>query len=328
MTTENVLGGDPNPGASVFIAGQLTLNGGTLYASTDVTIDDSWRGITLGAGGGTVSVDPLKTLTVKNVITGAGGLTKGYVDASDTGTLTLEAANTYLGATAVTIVELRLSGPSGALSSSSAVRVAGGATLAGTGTAAGSVETSGTVAPGGAGSMGTLRSGAQTWLGGGSCRWPIAGVSGSISGSLANITVDKSGFTNSLGTGSMALGTSTLAGGGMTLDIVYSGGNPTAVTVASFGATLRKGRVVATWTTASLGTMLGFDLYRRSLKTGKWLKINRSLIPAQFGKPAGATYSVVDRAAPVGRRLTYRLKEICTGGLIRWHGPYRVTPKR
>ena len=125
----------------------------------------------------------------------------------------------------------------------------------------------------------------------------------------------------------MALGTTTLAGGGMTLDIVF-GRDPTAVTVASFGAFVRSGSVVATWTTASPGTTLGFDLYRKSRTGGKWIKINRSLIAAQFGRPAGGAYSVVDRRAPAARRLTYRLKEISTGGSTRWHGPYRVVPGR
>jgi hypothetical protein len=103
---------------------------------------------------------------------------------------------------------------------------------------------------------------------------------------------------------------------------------PTAVTVASFGAKLRQGRVVAQWTTASLGASVGFHLYRKSLKTGEWRRVTRSLVPAQFGKPGGATYKVVDRGAPTNRRLTYRLKEVCSGGAVHWHGPYRVRPGR
>ena len=67
-------------------------------------------------------------------------------------------------------------------------------------------------------------------------------------------------------------------------------------------------------------------LYRRIPATGKWRRITRALVPAQFGRPGGATYRVVDRTAPTGRRLTYRLKEVCFGSETNWYGPYSVKP--
>ena len=91
---------------------------------------------------------------------------------------------------------------------------------------------------------------------------------------------------------------------------------------------MRNGHVVASWKTDSLGTTMGFNLYRKIPATGKWRKVNRTLIAAKFGKPAGATYAVVDRSAPKGKRLTYRLKEICRGDVVQWYGPFRVTPAR
>ena len=74
---------------------QLTLNGGTLLSTATFSIDDTNRGITLGAAGGTFEVSA-GTLTVAstNVITGTGGLTK-----TGTGQLTLSAVNTYTGPT-------------------------------------------------------------------------------------------------------------------------------------------------------------------------------------------------------------------------------------
>ena len=323
IANENALGGDPDPGASVFIPGQLTLNGGTLYASADVIIDDSWRGITLGVGGGTMSVDPLKALTVKNVITGAGGLTKGYVDASDTGVVSPGSATdptkvgtsksgseTWNGGGAYSVDMTNATGGSGV--GYDLIDFSGGLTIAATSGSPFAVMLNGT--------------GVSNFDIAGSYRWPIVKVSGSISGfESGKFTLITSGFPSNLGSGHFGLAVS---GDGTTLDITFGKGDPTAVTVASFGAYRRNGRVVAMWQTASLGTTLGFDLYRRSRTSGKWIKVNRSLIPAQFGRPAGGTYEVGDRQAPTACRLTYRLKEICAGGGMRWHGPCPVLAVR
>ena len=90
---ENRLGS--NPGA--FTADQLLLNGGTLRATNNVWIDDTNRGITLGASGVTFEVDATRTLTIPNIITGAGSLTK-----TGAGTLNLRAINnSYTGATII-----------------------------------------------------------------------------------------------------------------------------------------------------------------------------------------------------------------------------------
>ena len=69
---ESNLGANPTSLA----ADQLKLDGGTLQAGLDFTIGAANRGITLGAGGGTISVDSEKTLTITKVIAGTGNLTK------------------------------------------------------------------------------------------------------------------------------------------------------------------------------------------------------------------------------------------------------------
>ncbi len=108
------------PGAA--IAGSLTLNGGTLQATANMTLSSN-RGITLGAGGGTLDVSSSNTLTYGGIIAGAGSLTK-----ADSGTLVLSGANTYTGATNITGGTLTL-GVANAISTSSAVAIASGATL-------------------------------------------------------------------------------------------------------------------------------------------------------------------------------------------------------
>ena len=157
IDAENRLGG--NPGSPT--TDQLTLDGGTLNASANFTIDDSNRGVTLGAGGGTVSVDDGITLTIANEVGDASGgnaLTKVGL-----GTLTLATtAATYGGATTVSQGKLVVNSGT---ASGSAVSVASGATLAGTGNAAGTVTVNGNVAPGA--SPGTLSSGAENWNSGG-----------------------------------------------------------------------------------------------------------------------------------------------------------------
>ncbi|MDZ7619613.1 MAG: autotransporter-associated beta strand repeat-containing protein [Patescibacteria group bacterium] len=90
ISSEQNLGANPLSAT----ANQLTLAGGTLNATATFSLDDTHRGITLAAAGGTISVNSGSTLTVANVIAGAGNLT-----ASGTGTLALHAANTFTGTT-------------------------------------------------------------------------------------------------------------------------------------------------------------------------------------------------------------------------------------
>lgn len=90
ISSEQNLGNGPLS----FAADQLTLAGGTLNTTASFSLDDSTRGITLAAAGGTISVNGSTTLTVGNVIAGTGSLIQ-----SNTGTLAFTAANTYSGAT-------------------------------------------------------------------------------------------------------------------------------------------------------------------------------------------------------------------------------------
>jgi autotransporter-associated beta strand protein len=108
------------PGAVT--ANKLTLDNGTLQTTATMTLNSN-RGVTLGASGGTLDVNPITTLTYGGIIAGSGSLTK-----ADTGTLLLSGANTYTGATNVNAGTLQL-GAANSISSSSAVNVASGATF-------------------------------------------------------------------------------------------------------------------------------------------------------------------------------------------------------
>ncbi|HEV7406291.1 MAG TPA: autotransporter-associated beta strand repeat-containing protein [Chthoniobacteraceae bacterium] len=155
ITDESNLGNNP----ATFNSGQLTLNGGTLRGAANLTINDSNRGVTLGAAGGTFSPDSGSTLTVASVIAGTtatGGLTK-----SGNGLAIVTAANTYTGPTTVDTGELRVSGSV----SSTLVAVNTGATLSGAGTLSGSVAINdgGQLAPGAG--LGTMTVGALSLSG-------------------------------------------------------------------------------------------------------------------------------------------------------------------
>ena len=83
-----------NPGVPV--ADQLEIDGGTLAVTSDVVIDDSNRGVTLGAAGGTFEASAGSTLTIGNQVTGSGALAK-----AGSGDLVLAQANAYQGRTDV-----------------------------------------------------------------------------------------------------------------------------------------------------------------------------------------------------------------------------------
>jgi autotransporter-associated beta strand protein len=98
IAAESALGVVAGGGA----ADQLTLAGGTLLTTATMTIDDANRGITLAPAGGTFEVST-GVLTVANVIAGPGDLTK-----TGSGTLALNAANTFTGETVLSAGGLAL----------------------------------------------------------------------------------------------------------------------------------------------------------------------------------------------------------------------------
>ena len=87
------------------IADQLSLNGGTLAITTGFTMSTN-RGITLGAGGGTINVATSETLAYGGVIAGSGNA----LAKTGSGTLSLSGINAYTGTTTISAGTLRLNG--------------------------------------------------------------------------------------------------------------------------------------------------------------------------------------------------------------------------
>lgn len=142
IANEAALGSVAGGGA----ADQLTLAGGTLLVTGNMSIDDAGRGITLAPAGGGMEVNSGITLTVDVGITGQGDLTK-----SGAGTLRLNAANTYAGETIVSAGVLALGNVNAVQNSTVVASINNGVTFVAAGTNTyniGSLRGSGSIALG------------------------------------------------------------------------------------------------------------------------------------------------------------------------------------
>jgi hypothetical protein len=96
-------------------------------------------------------------------------------------------------------------------------------------------------------------------------------------------------------------------------------GPPTGVNVKSLRAVAARGKVTVGWRTASEAHVLGFNVYR-SAGAAK-VKINRTLVRAKLsGRPAGASYRLVDSNVRPGVAYTYRLQVVAVDGARLWGG--------
>ncbi len=97
----------------------------------------------------------------------------------------------------------------------------------------------------------------------------------------------------------------------------------TAVLVSDFGASRHGNRVVVQWSTASEVGTVGFDVLRLNDSTGKYAKVNSTLLPS-VGEEQGGTYRLVDEGAAAGQTYTYLLQEVEARGGTLTYGPYTV----
>ncbi|QIF00407.1 PEP-CTERM sorting domain-containing protein [Roseimicrobium sp. ORNL1] len=307
INSEGSLGGD----AALFNAAQLTLNGGILGIFGTTTIDDTNRGITLGSSGGTFDVETGFSLTVANVITGTGSLTK-----TGAGTLVLSAVNTYTGLTTVSAGILNVQSNNALGTADAGTVVASGTTLQVQGNidlGAEALTLSGTGVAGQAGALvnvsGTNTISGQLTLGanatiaslsgelnltstaavvGGSRTLTLTGAgNGSLSGGMdASVTsLTKSGTgTWTLNGANTYTGATTISGGTLTVGSAGSLGN-TAVTVQNTGTY----NVLGTTGTGAVSVQTGGTLSGTGTVGGAVTMANASTLSAGDSSVVGST---------------------------------------
>jgi len=215
-----VAGGTLDLNAASQAFSSITLTSGTLTSGTATTSG----AIAVQAG------------SVSAVLGGAGGLTKTGV-----GTVTLSAANAYLGATAVSAGGLVVNG---SLANAGGLSVAAGAWLSGTGSISNLSTVSGSLAPGGG--TGVMQLGSLTLNSSAATLIDIAGVS--RGGSYDGIDIlAGSGLTYG---GTLAFSFTTLLPENTTLNIFDFTGSSTG----NFAAITSSGSYASTWSSLGAGT--------------------------------------------------------------------------
>jgi len=100
----------------------------------------------------------------------------------------------------------------------------------------------------------------------------------------------------------------------------------TAVELQSFSAAARDSAVDLQWTTATELQNLGFHLYRAPDADGPFDRITAHLIPGLGSSPTGASYSYRDTGLTNGTPYFYLLEDVETTGRTERHGPVTATP--
>ena len=252
-------------------------------STKNLTVNGTISGLNAAATGVWISADTTTGLTTINgVISNGGATTYGVLGNASAGTVILNGANTYTGATSIT----------GTFSVASLNSVSGGAVSSNLGAPV--TVTDGTIAMGATTSTGTLK-----YTGTGETTDRVIDLAGTTGGAK----IDQSGtgllkFTSNLtasiaGAKTLTLLGSTAGTGQIAGAIVDSSGGATALTKTGTG----------TWTLSGLNTYTG-----ATTVTGGTLSIN-TLANTGFASAVGSNGTIILNA-PAGGSLTY------TGGAV------------
>lgn len=99
---------------------------------------------------------------------------------------------------------------------------------------------------------------------------------------------------------------------------------PTIVSLVSFTVETSPAGVTLAWETATEIDNAGFNIWRSESETGKFVRINEFMIPAEGGETWGAKYSFMDTNVPPGTNYYYKLEDVEFDGDSNFHGPISV----
>lgn len=70
---------------------------------------------------------------------------------------------------------------------------------------------------------------------------------------------------------------------------------------------------------------MGFNLWRRTASTGRYVRVNARLIPTRsFASASGGRYAFVDRRVQRGRTYSYKLELVTADNRRQWTSAVRV----
>lgn len=100
---------------------------------------------------------------------------------------------------------------------------------------------------------------------------------------------------------------------------------PTLIELDQFTAASHNSQILVTWNTASEIATAGFNLLRSEGEYGEYIRINPRIIEAKGDAIISAEYSYTDDTALPGVVYCYKLEDIDTEGVSRFHGPGSAT---
>ncbi|MCX5902696.1 MAG: VCBS repeat-containing protein, partial [Proteobacteria bacterium] len=101
----------------------------------------------------------------------------------------------------------------------------------------------------------------------------------------------------------------------------------TVIQLSYFAATPKAGKVILQWNTEAEIDNAGFNIYRAESETGKYSRINDSLVPAKGSSTQGASYEFTDTDVQNRKTYYYKLEDIDLSGKSTMHGPVSAMPR-
>ncbi|UCG77246.1 MAG: lamin tail domain-containing protein [Nitrospirota bacterium] len=98
----------------------------------------------------------------------------------------------------------------------------------------------------------------------------------------------------------------------------------TQAVVSSFGANRNGDNISVEWETSSESGTVGFHVLRYDLSSGRYKRVNETLLPGLMTSQQGGKYKIVDPEASTTGSNTYVLVEVEQNGNERMFGPYTI----